>query len=611
MISFSTLIDAFSPAPGPPPGRLGAFFRWALSGAWRVLGVAALFGCLTGAIEILSAFLIGWVIDDALAKGQIGYLAQNWHILAAVALFYLVLRPLVMGVSAAMSSLTIQPNINAMVLIRLHRHSLTQHIKFFDDDFAGRLAQKQLQVTRAVTDTVSEFVMTIFFAITTLFGAGFLMLSVDGWLAAALALWLAGYIALVSWFMPRIRIRAKDRAAARARVTGQLVDTLTNMRTVKLFAHSGREEEAAHKVISTLRERQVHFGRLSTAFRVALNLLAGALPVMMIGGALVLWQQGLATAGQIATAGVISSRIGQMTGWVSFTALGIFANIGEIEDGIRTLTPAPRVTDRPDAIVPGPLRGEIAFDDVHFTYGREGGGGLHGLSFHVTPGEKVALVGASGAGKSTAVSLLLRLYDIEQGRITVDGIDVGAYAQEELRAQVSMVTQETAMFNRSARENILYGRPEAGETEMIEAAERAEAHEFIGDLKDNTGRTGYDAHLGERGVKLSGGQRQRIALARAILKDAPILLLDEATSALDSEVEAEIQQALVEVMEGKTVIAIAHRLSTIARMDRILVLDEGRIVEEGTHDALLAKGGLYARFWSRQSGGFLDLRAAE
>jgi len=611
MIRFSSLIDAFDHAKGLPPDRLWPFVRWALSGAWGPIVVAAILGSLTGVTEIASAFLIGWVIDDALSKGEIGYMAQNWHILAGVAVFYLILRPAIMGTSAAMNSLALGPNLNALVLGRLHRHTLTQHIQFFDDDFAGRLAQKEMQTTRALVDTVVDVVMTVFFAATTLIGAGVLMATVDGWLAVALSVWLAGYFCLIAVFLPRIRLRAKDRAAARARVTGQLVDTLTNMRTVKLFAHAGREENAARTVIANFREKQLRFGRLAVGFRVSLNVLAGTLPVLMIGGALWLWQSGFATAGQIATAGIISSRIGQMTGWVSFTALGIFSHIGEVEDGVRTLTPRPKVTDPAAPVALGEVKGEIAFEDVHFRYGRKEGGGLNGLSLRVKPGEKVALVGASGAGKSTAVSLLLRLYDVESGRVTLDGTDVSAIEQETLRGRISMVTQETAMFNRSARDNILYGRPDASEPELIDAAKHAEAHEFVSGLKDINGRMGYDAHLGERGVKLSGGQRQRVALARAILKDAPILLLDEATSALDSEVEAEIQQALIDVMEGKTVIAIAHRLSTIARMDRILVMEEGRIVEEGTHDQLLAQSGLYARFWARQSGGFLDLKAAE
>ncbi|MEM9793569.1 MAG: ABC transporter ATP-binding protein [Pseudomonadota bacterium] len=611
MFRFSGLVDAFAPARGAPPQGLWSFVRWSLDGAWPIVWIAAILGATSGVLEIASAFLIGWVIDGALAHGNAGYIAANWPVLLAVACFYLLLRPTLMGISAAMNSLALAPNFNALVLSRLHGHVLQQHIQYFDDDFAGRLAQKEMQVARSVTETVSEVTTTIFYALTTLAGAALMMATVDNWMAGLLMVWLVSYILLIRWFVPRIRKRSKARAAARATVTGQLVDTLTNVRTVKLFGNTAREEGGARESIAGYRQAAVNFGRLSTAFRIFLTILAGALPVIMIGGALVLWQAGVATAGEIATAGIISTRIGQMTGWVSFTALGIFANIGEIEDGVRTLATAPDVVDVPDAQTLESAKGAIKFDNVQFYYGRDSGGGLNGLSFEVAPGEKVALVGASGAGKSTALALLLRLYDRAGGALTVDGQDVAGLSQESLRRQMAMVTQETAMFNRSARENILYGSPDATEEDMLQAARRAEAHDFILELRDIKDRRGYDAHLGERGVKLSGGQRQRIALARAILKDAPILLLDEATSALDSEVEAQIQAALVEVMRGKTVIAIAHRLSTVAQMDRILVLDEGRIVEEGTHEDLLALRGLYARFWNRQSGGFLNLKAAE
>ncbi|MEM8787444.1 MAG: ABC transporter ATP-binding protein [Pseudomonadota bacterium] len=608
---FTDLIDAFAPAEGTPPRGLVPFVRWGLTGAWRVIGVAALFGCLAGVLEIVSAFLVGWVIDSALAHGGSDFVTERWPVLAAVALFFLLLRPGIMGLSAALNSLSVGPNLPTLILSRLHRNTLGQHLQFFDDDFAGRLSQKQVQVSSAVVNVASDVTTTIFFAITMLIGAAVTMATVGGALAVFLALWLAIYCGMVAWFIPRIRKRAKARAAARAAMSGRLVDTLTNMKTVKLFAHAAREEEQARAAMGELRDAIIHFGRLTTAFRVLLNIIAGALPVVMIGGVLMMWQTGGATAGDIATAGIISARIGQMTGWVSFTALSIFANIGEIEDGVQTLTPTARVRDVPGAPDLPPATGAIRFEDVQFHYGRGTGGGLDGLSFAVEPGEKVALVGASGAGKSTAMSLLLRLYDVEGGRITVDGHDVAGVSQESLRRQISMVTQETAMFNRSASENILYGNPEATEADMVAAARRAEAHGFIRDLRDNKGRVGYDAHLGERGVKLSGGQRQRIALARAILKDAPILLLDEATSALDSEVEADIQTALIEVMDGKTVIAIAHRLSTIAHMDRILVIEDGRLVEEGDHATLLALDGVYARFWNRQSGGFLNLEAAE
>ncbi|MGB7261098.1 MAG: ATP-binding cassette domain-containing protein, partial [Albidovulum sp.] len=361
--------------------------------------------------------------------------------------------------------------------------------------------------------------------------------------------------------------------------------------------------------ISGFRETALDFGILSAWFRLALMTVAGALPVIMIGGALWLWSNGAATAGDIAAAGAISIRIAQMTGWVSFTLMSIYAAIGEIEDGIRTLTPPHTLVDAEGAAVLEGISGAIRFDDVSFAYGRKQGG-LDQISLTIRAGEKLGIVGESGAGKSTLVALLLRLYDAEKGRVLVDDQDITTVTQESLRRQIAMVTQETAMFNRSARDNILYGRPDATEQDLIAAAEAAEADDFIHGLQDHKGRTGYNAHLGERGVKLSGGQRQRIALARAFVKDAPILVLDEATSALDSEVEAQVQEALHRVMEGKTVLAIAHRLSTIAEMDRIVVLDKGRLVEQGSHAELLAQGGLYAQYWSRQSGGFLGTEEA-
>ena len=392
-------------------------------------------------------------------------------------------------------------------------------------------------------------------------------------------------------------------------VTGQVVDTITNIKTVKLFAHADHEDQAALGAMGVFRASALEYGRLSAWFRLALMTLAGLLPLILIGGTLALWSRGIATAGDIAATGTVAIRIAQMTGWVSFALMSIYSSVGEVEDGMRTLTPPHALTDAPDARRLGRVKGEIRFESVSFAYGRQKGG-LDGVSLTIQPGEKLGIVGASGAGKSTLVALLLRLYDAEAGRILIDGVDVRSATQESLRRQVAMVTQETAMFNRSARDNILYGRPDASEEDMVAAARAAEADEFIHSLQDHKGRKGYDAHLGERGVKLSGGQRQRIALARAFLKDAPILVLDEATSALDSEVEAQVQGALQRIMRGKTVLAIAHRLSTIAQMDRIVVLDGGRLVEQGTHAELLARGGLYARYWDRQSGGFIGTEEA-
>jgi ATP-binding cassette subfamily B protein len=393
-------------------------------------------------------------------------------------------------------------------------------------------------------------------------------------------------------------------------VSGQVVDTITNIKTVKLFAHANHEDRAALGAMQTFRQRALDYGYVAAAFRLSLMTLAGLLPVFLLGGTILLWQQGGASQGDIVAAGAVAIRIAQMTGWVSFTLMAIYSNVGEVEDGMKTLTPRVRFEDASNAAGLAVPKGEIALEGLTFAYGREVGG-IQDINLTVRPGEKLGIVGASGAGKSTLVALLLRLYAPEKGQIRIDGVDIGGITQESLRRNIGMVTQETAMFNRSASDNILYGRPDATEDEVIAAAKRAEAHVFIQDLEDHRGRRGYDAHLGERGVKLSGGQRQRIALARAILKDAPILVLDEATSALDSEVEAAIQTALARVMEGKTVLAIAHRLSTLTEMDRIVVMDAGRIAEVGTHESLLAEDGLYARYWHRQSGGFLNIKAAE
>ncbi len=601
-------IDGFARADGPPPDRLGAFLRWALDGAFPVIVLMLGISVLTGLTEVTAAWIVGWLIDLAQQEGAADLFARLWPVFLAVAAFFLLLRPAVMGAGAAITAIGLQPNLYPLVLSRLNRHVLGQSLSYFDDDFAGRIAQKAQQTSRAVTDVVTEVVNTFGYALSAVGGAALLMGAVDWRLAAILLMWIGAYVLLIRHYLPKIRARSRARAGARAVVTGQIVDTVSNIATVKLFAHGDFEDQAALTALGGYRDTTIGFGRVSAAFRFWLMALAGLLPVGLIGMALWLWSQGTATAGDIATAGLISTRLAQMSGWVSMTAMGIFANIGEIEDGIRTLSPPHRVTDRAGARDPGRVRGAVAFEDVRFGYGRKEAA-LDGLTLRLAPGEKVALVGRSGAGKTTAVSLLLRLYDVEGGRIALDGTDIRDLTQDGLRAQIGMVRQETAMFNRSAMENIRYGRPDASDAEVLEAARRAHAHDFILTLRDFNGREGYAAHLGERGVKLSGGQRQRIALARVILKDAPVLVLDEATSALDSEVEAAIQDTLETVMEGKTVLAIAHRLSTIARMDRIVVLEDGHIAEEGTHASLIARGGLYANFWEHQSGGFIGLAA--
>lgn len=604
-------INAFRPANGPPPTTLWPFVRWALSGAWPVLWLAALFSALAGGMEAVTALILKRVVDSVSGTDPAAYFEGStlWMLFAATA-FFLVARPLFFGLSSAANSILVAPNINPLVLSRLNRWTLGQAVTFFDEDFAGRIAQKEMQAARALTDVTVEVINVIAFALASLVGSLILLSVIDARITAAFAAWLLVYLALIRWYLPRIRVRSARRAGARAMVTGQIVDTITNIKTVKLFAHADHEDKAALGALETYRQTALGFGYLSASFRYALMTLAGVLPVVLIGGSLLLWQNGQVSAGDIVAAGTVAIRIAQMTGWVSFTLMTIYANIGEVEDGIRTLTPRVRVDDADDASDLTIDQAAIEFDGVGFAYGRNIGG-VQNINLRIAAGEKLGIVGASGAGKSTLVSLLLRLYESEAGQIRIDGQDIAHVTQQSLRNQIGMVTQETAMFNRSARDNILYGRPEAGEEELRAASEKAEAYEFIKDLQDHKGRAGFDAYLGERGVKLSGGQRQRIALARAILKDAPILVLDEATSALDSEVEAAIQAALSRVMDGKTVLAIAHRLSTLAEMDRIIVMDQGQIVEEGSHEDLLAQGGLYAQYWNRQSGGFIRAEAAE
>lgn len=602
-------IDPFARADGPPPNSLRPFMVWALAGAGPQIKLAIVASVSVGVATIVGLQMIGWLIDTAQTVGPDFLSTHGWHF-AALALFYMVIWPGTLVANAAFNTVGLGPNLYALVLSRMNRHTLGQSLTFFDNDFAGRIAQKSQQTARALTDVVLESTNILGNVVAAGVSAAVMLGTVDWRLGLIMVLWMVSYGFLVRWFIPGIRSRSQLRAARRAVVTGQIVDTITNITTVKLFAHGAAEEKATDDALASFRESGVAWAGNVVTFRLCIFTLAGVLPTALIGLSLWLWGQGAATMGDVAAAGLVSTRLATMTGWVSFAALGIFTNIGEIEDGIRTLTPPHAITDRPNALAPETARGAIRFENVSFGYGTPGAA-LNNFDLDIQPGEKVALVGRSGAGKSTVMSLLLRLYDVEDGKVTLDGTDVRDLTQDTLRRQIAMVRQETSMFNRSARDNIRYGRVAATDAEVFAAARQAAAHDFIGDLEDYRGRTGYDAHLGERGVKLSGGQRQRIALARAILKDSPVLVLDEATSALDSEVEAEIQDALGRVMEGKTVLAIAHRLSTIAAMDRIIVLEHGQIAEMGSHSELLDRGGLYARFWTRQSGGFLGSEAAE
>ncbi|MEM0949230.1 MAG: ABC transporter ATP-binding protein [Pseudomonadota bacterium] len=604
------VIPPYALADGPPPRTFGPFARWALAGAGGAMIGATVIIILAALTEIATAWFTGWAIDRAISAGAEGFSLVLAGVFAVGFVLLIILRPILFAADSGVTNVVLTAHLFPLILSRVNRYTLGHSMRYFENDFAGRIAQKEVQTANALTLVVTEVLDIGVYAIAMFVAGLMLMAGLDPRLLLVFAVWGVVYVGTLRLFIPEVRRRSKARAGARASVSGQIVDTITNIATVKLFAENTVEDRAAEASMETLRLRSIEFGMLSMWFRLALTLLSGVLPFASILGALWLWSRGVATAGDVAMVSMVSTRLGMVTNRLGRTAVIIYANIGEVQDGIRTLTPAYDVVDAIGAEAPM-VAGEIRFEDVRFSYGGAIAA-VDGIDLTIAPGEKVALVGASGAGKSTLVSLLLRLYDVEGGRITLGGTDIRAMTQSGLRRLVSVVRQDVSMFNRPASDNIRYGSPDSTEPDVIEAAKAAEAHDFIQDLRDHEGRAGYAAYLGERGVKLSGGQRQRIALARAILKDAPILVLDEATSALDSEVEASILETLYGLMDGKTVIAIAHRLSTIAQMDRIIVIDGGRIVEDGGHEALLAHGGLYAGFWTRQSGGFIGTdRAAE
>jgi len=609
---FEDAFRPFQPDPAPhPPAGLVAFLRWSLGEFRGILLGLGLATIAYGALDVWVAWYFGQLIDMAAQTGRENFLAEHGGSLALACLAFFVARPIAHVTQSAFQTLALGPNLSVRALWRLHRHTLGQTLGFFQDDFAGRIASKQMQTAGALVTATMDTIMSVgLFMVYVVVMTG-VLLSTDWRLGLMTMAW-AG---LMAWFIvssiPHIRATAKRRAEMRAGVNGRFVDSFTNFATVKLFAHTQREEAYAEHGLRSYRTAALDYGRASVRVRAGIVVINALGSGGIIGLTLWFWMNGQATIGELAAATTLIMRATQMSGWVAWSAIGVFENIGTIEDGAGTLAREHGIVDSATAHALPAAKGAIRFDDVTFQY-RRGVGGITGLSMAIRPGERVGLVGRSGAGKSTVVSALLRLYDIEEGAIEIDGCDIRTLTQDSLRRQIAVVTQETAMFNRSALDNILYGYPgDHGTPEAVEAARgaarQARADDFIRDISDREGRRGYDAHIGERGVKLSGGQRQRIAIARAILKDAPILVLDEATSALDSEVEAEIQDELTDMMEGKTVIAIAHRLSTIAHLDRIIVLDDGGIAEDGTHEALLARNGLYARFWNRQSGGFLNL----
>ncbi len=601
---FERLVDPYPNAPPETPPRGFLAFLW--TGTRGMRRYIAAMTTLTVLIGVFEAMLFGMLgnIVDWLARVEPARLWQDEGrkllLLAAI----IVASTALVALQSMFKLQALAGNFPMRLRWNFHRHLLDQSMGFYQDEFAGRVATKVMQTALAVRDTVMivsdmlVFVAIYFVTIAWLVG-GFnlwMLLPLLGWVTLfVLALWL---------FVPRLSRVARMQADARALMTGRITDAYANITTVKLFSHARREAayvRAAMEEFMTSVHRQM---RLVTGFEVVNHSLSMGLILATAGTALWLWGRGEVGVGAVAAATAMALRLNGMSHWIMWEAAQLFENIGTVQDGINTLARVHAVVDRPGAAPLRVTRGDIRFDAVTFGYG-ERSPVVENFSLHIRPGEKIGLVGRSGAGKSTVVNLLLRFYDIARGRILIDGQDVATVTQVSLRAQIGMVTQDTSLLHRSVRDNILYGRPDATDAEMIAAARRAEAHDFIVGLHDPRGRTGYDAHVGERGVKLSGGQRQRIAIARVMLKDAPVLLLDEATSALDSEVETAIQTNLYRLMQGKTVVAIAHRLSTIAAMDRLVVLEKGRIVEEGDHHTLLARGGLYARLWAHQSGGFL------
>ena len=606
---FETRLDPFPDAPpAQPPTGLYAFCRHFTRGAepWLLLMAAT-----TAAIALAEVALyayVGALVDRMAALGIGGFLAQEGPRLAWMAALVLLALPLLTWLNSAVQHQTLLGNFPMRIRWNVHRYLLRQSMGYFQDEFAGRIATKLMQTSLAVRETVVKL-FDIGNYVLVYFGGTLLVAASADWrLMLPFAGWLACYGLLMRWFVPRMGKVSQQQADARSTMTGRIVDSYTNIATVKLFSHSRREQAYAREAMGGFLATVYRQMRLATGVYSLLYALNMALLASVAALGIWLWLQGAASTGAVAVAAALALRLLGMSHWIMWELSALFENIGTVHDGISSISLPPTVDDAPGAPALPPVRGEIRFEDVAFHYGK-GGGVIEHLGLHIRAGEKIGVVGRSGAGKSTLVNLLLRFHDVEAGRITIDGIDVASVQQDSLRAQIGVVTQDTSLLHRSVRENILYGRPDASEAELLDAARQANADGFIAELADSKGQRGLDAQVGERGVKLSGGQRQRIAIARVLLKNAPILVLDEATSALDSEVEAVIQENLYRLMQGKTVIAIAHRLSTIAAMDRLVVMDAGRIVEQGTHEQLLASGGLYAQLWQRQSGGFLELDA--
>jgi ATP-binding cassette subfamily B multidrug efflux pump len=604
---FENLVDPYSKYEDhmdPPSGLMQylVYHTKPFRTLFLITGIATI---LAAVFEIFLLAAIGWVVDLMAAETPTS-LWENyaWHFIGLLA-FVLILKPTLYLIDFMLISNTLIPNVATLFRWRGHKHVMRQSIGWFEADFAGRVANRVMQTPRSAGEVVFHVFDALAYALAYVVGALFLLMNANTLLLFPLLIWVIAYIFLLRYVVRRVEPASKDSSNARSELNGRVVDAYTNIHSVKMFAHTNSELAYVKDAIEETRQTVFREMRIYTRMDFILSAMNAMLIAGTVGTALYLWTYDQVTSGEVAAASALVIRFNGMSGWIMWAFTTFFRELGVVGEGLETLAAPVKLLDAPNAKPLKITKATVEFNNLTHHYGRETGG-LDNLTLRVDAGQKVGLVGRSGAGKSTLFKLLLRFYDAESGQILIDGQDISEVTQDSLRHEIGMVQQESSLLHRSIRENILYGREGASDTDMIAAAQQAEAHEFIQTLEDQSRNTGYDSTVGERGVKLSGGQRQRIALARVILKDGPILLLDEATSALDSEVEATILDTLYQLMEGKTVIAIAHRLSTIAQMDRIVVMDEGRIIEDGTHDALLQKGGLYAQLWARQSGGFIN-----
>ncbi|MEZ8130712.1 ABC transporter ATP-binding protein [Enterovibrio norvegicus] len=587
-----------------PPNSLLAFCRHYTKGFERPLIAMSILTALIAVAEVSLFGFMGQMVDWLTSQNPDTFLEQEGSTLIGMGLLVLVGIPLLVTVHSLVLHQSLLGNYPMSIRWLAHRYLLKQSISFYQNDFAGRIATKVMQTALSIRETVMKL-LDVAVYISVYFTAMLIMVGqADIRLMIPLLIWLLAYICIQMYFVPRLKAVSTEQADARSLMTGRIVDSYTNIATVKLFSHTDRETEYAEEGMNTFLDTVHRQMRLATGFNIAVEIINYTLVFSIAAISIWLWLDSAISVGAIAIAVSLALRINGMSKWIMWEIGSLFENIGTVVDGMTTLSKPVEVSDKDNAAALNVPKGEISFDNVRFHYG-EGKGVIEKLNLNIKPGEKVGLVGRSGAGKSTLVNLLMRFHDVEGGMIRIDGQNISEVTQDSLRANIGMVTQDTSLLHRSIRDNILYGNPDAGEDAMHEASRRAQAHDFIETLSDPHGNTGYDSQVGERGVKLSGGQRQRVAISRVLLKDAPILLLDEATSALDSEVEAAIQESLYQLMEGKTVIAIAHRLSTIAAMDRLIVLDNGEIAEEGTHQELIASGGIYAQLWQHQTGGFI------